>query len=192
MNSEWMATFGMVWLKRTKMCSLIATETFSAVHSIADVLGLNGEYSYEIEVKMTLSDLKKDFEKRKHQAMKIRPECGPNYFYFMVPDFISEKAKKIVKELGEPKYGIIECKFDYNESIWHTPLYSIRPGRKLHNKPPSDNMRRLVQSRMANELLEKRMRHLAVNIGTNILSRFGVGPRKEIVWPEMEQLMEEN
>lgn len=57
-------------------------------------------YATEIEVKLTLSDWKADFKKKKHATLK-----WIKYFYYAIPE---ELADKIPNEV-DPRYGIIVC-----------------------------------------------------------------------------------
>lgn len=84
------------------------------------LLVTNSGYYYEFEVKITLSDFKRDFDKTaKHQIMRsgkkesrsyrkvngkvvesVReyPRKRPNYFFYAVPYYLEEKVSELVPE----------------------------------------------------------------------------------------------
>lgn len=70
-----------------------------------------GRKLYIIEIKVSISDLRRDLDKPKHAAIRDRvglplfdhqrPRYGgiPNAFYFAVPWNLAEKAEKVIEEL---------------------------------------------------------------------------------------------
>jgi hypothetical protein len=71
----------------------------------ADMVMVNANnYATEIEVKISISDLKKDFKKRKH----LQPSKVFKFMYYAIPVEMMEKAKEIIPE----KYGIITVKWN--------------------------------------------------------------------------------
>lgn len=66
----------------------------------------NLNYVGEIEIKISISDLKADFKKQIHKSIKQKYKIDRNYFYFAIPDYLYDKAKPIIEEQGN-YYGII-------------------------------------------------------------------------------------
>ena len=76
---------------------------------IADLLITNFQYITEVEVKLTKSDLLRDFidKANKHDAFKKQVSHLPNYFYFCVPNYLVDETLKQI-ELHNNSYGLIE------------------------------------------------------------------------------------
>lgn len=79
-----------------------------------DLLVVTKKYlTIDIEIKASLSDLKKDAKKQKHEhwQMPYWQESGhiPNYFIFVIPASIEEKALPFIKEKW-PFAGVL---------VWH-------------------------------------------------------------------------
>ena len=104
-----------------RQCPVIALEVDSQVHSWmgepADILVVNNERQLlEIEVKVTLSDLKRDAKKRKHETFR-NGRSVTTHFYFAVPREIANKAKPICDDLF-PYAGIIGSDGRYDVEIY--------------------------------------------------------------------------
>jgi hypothetical protein len=121
----------------------------------ADVLGACDKYSVEVEVKVSVADLKREFQTKSSKHFlyanaEAQPTRGaPNYFYFYVPKAIEEQALAIVKEQA-PKAGLAVYEGGYlldgkKTSIAHKPT-------KLHDREPSPQFIRTVLMRMGSEL----------------------------------------
>jgi len=63
-------------------------------------------YIGEIEIKVSIQDLKADFKKSKHDFIKRDVNINRHYFYFALPDYLVEKATPIIEAVNH-KYGII-------------------------------------------------------------------------------------
>ena len=101
---------------RFKRGMLCATEVTTR-EGLSDVTAvtLDKRLSYEVEVKISISDLKADFKKHKHRIIKKGAKdfksyyyYFSNYFYFCVPEGILEKTMNIVNQQNVPYYGIIK------------------------------------------------------------------------------------
>jgi hypothetical protein len=68
----------------------------------ADVLSIsnNGKGIYEVEVKVSLSDLKREPKKYKHKrdSLEVTNSKPCRYFYLAIPKFLEEQAKEILKQ----------------------------------------------------------------------------------------------
>lgn len=151
MNSAILKTEALCWLRFAKQMDFVASE---AGKWNADVLAANERYSIEVEVKVSIADLRAEFRNKmtKHAYYdKGTPNWSPTYFYFAVPSNIADKALAIINELA-PKAGLI---------VYYEPVYRSRPGEryvcrkkadKLHDKPPSKTFLREIYRRMGSEL----------------------------------------
>lgn len=89
--------------------SMIVGTEVTMIHGIADILAYNdrNDYSVEVEVKISISDLYADF---KHKNKKHLLIDNNNYdvvhFYYCVPQDIYDKAKDVIREHNK-KYGIM-------------------------------------------------------------------------------------
>jgi hypothetical protein len=106
----------------------------------------------EIEVKVSISDLKEDFKKPKHRAYLAYAGRGgmvPNRFFFAVPKSIQESALKVVSE--HAFYGLLTV--DDSSQI----VGVRRPAGLIHNfHKASDKARRVITLRMGSELIRLR------------------------------------
>lgn len=154
MDSEALKVEALCWLRFTKKMELIATE---AGNWNADVLGVGDQFSIEIEVKVSKSDLKREFQNKtaKHflynNAERGPGQHVPNYFYFYVPATLEKEALALIDEhkskAGLAVYG------DLAGEVMDGKRTRIakRPG-KLHDRKPSDRLKRAVLLRMGSEL----------------------------------------
>jgi len=115
----------------------------------ADVLAISDDLSksYEIEIKTSLNDLKRDFTKKaiKHAYIENSDnKLNPNFFYFCIPEALLEKALPIV-EAHNDRYGII-CMKSYGN------LKFIKHCRRL-NKADNTELYKLLVKRISSELV---------------------------------------
>lgn len=100
----------------------------------ADVLVISeSRMLYEIEVKVSLSDLKHDVLKSKHRWFSSSPETYPvNRFYFAVPDDLEGKALEVCKELY-PYAGLLSVdKFPFVSSAVDFGVHVVKQPRILN------------------------------------------------------------
>lgn len=156
MNSGFLKTEALAWLRFGKKLEYVCTEggAFNA-----DVLGLNEKFSVEIEVKVSLADLKREFTSKggKHH-LYASDDAGahwatPNYFYFFVPAEIEQKTLDLVVEKC-PKAGVAV----YDEvALGRYRLGDrtrvARKATRLHQDVPRPALRRAVLMRMGSELV---------------------------------------
>jgi len=134
------------WLRYTKDCEFVCTELgYTYIKDVAGFfLNYNGELKelWEIEIKNSLSDLRRDFSHKqlKHKNYARGVKC-PNKMFYVVPESIGEKAKIIINEQNK-RYGVMV----FNAEVYlskHHPysigdcLRSISPCRKLTDNKPS-------------------------------------------------------
>lgn len=112
----------LLWQKRCIMTTQERGD--STMLGRPDVLGLtNKREVIEIEIKISVSDLRANAKKEVQKYFAMFPEKGPNYFYYFVPHTIAEKAS----EIAEPHAGVIML---YENSFeWKV----IRKPKKIHS-----------------------------------------------------------
>lgn len=137
----------------------------------SDVLSIPGIHSfmpmsiYETEIKVTLSDLKREKYKHKYkisfdgEAMPVWNRC--DYFYFAMPETLWEKAESVVREIY-PFAGVLVVSdtkhyFSDRRNVFETPPVKCE-------KDP----RKLEQSHFNNEALSDLIRGM-----TNSLCSYG-------------------
>jgi hypothetical protein len=137
-----------------KQCALIAFEAgdnCSSWGEPADVLVVtDARLLYEIEVKISISDLKHDMVKRKHTYFANGNEKhAVNRFYFAVPKEIAEEALSIIEKMY-PYAGLLSVRggfVDHKKQarILHTKKLSFRQIYEL-TRQQSGTLCRLSQA----------------------------------------------
>ena len=141
----------------------------------ADVAGASDTRFVEIETKISLSDLRNDFKKRKHQIYLLsdmvhghRESDFPNYFYFMVPKELTDEAIKLCEEKNK-SYGVIT--YAAESEYWVNRFKVSRRGKKIHTRKPSEKVLSRMASRMANEIVTAHMlKHRVYEMRTHLVS----------------------
>lgn len=121
---------------RFKKRMIVATEV-CVNDGQADVVACSydAKISIEIEVKITISDLKQEFKKKKTKHWYIENKIysdyynnSTNYFYFCIPDYLYEQAYSIIKEQNK-KYGIIvfNTEFDIKKHLFEKQMNDLSP-----------------------------------------------------------------
>lgn len=124
---------------RYKRNFIAAPEIKTEYLGISDMLALDKSgKAWDIEIKISIQDLKNDFKKVKHRYYKDWNKdylIIPNYFYFCIPIELLEH--KYIKELKEMNYfGIIT----YNQkSIYLNKKIYIHRKAPLINKTLNEN-----------------------------------------------------
>jgi len=116
---------------RYKRQGLVATEVDLGHNGVSDVLAYVEDKVIEVEVKVSISDLKSEFiNKTKHYAFAksvtdkyIQRYHIPNLFYFCVPIDLFEKTEKILDE---------------NKSNAGIMVYDPTAGKKFRQGRPMD------------------------------------------------------
>ena len=97
----------------------------------------------ESEVKVSIADMRREFKtkKYKHQNMGegFNYRLNVNYFYFVVPERLKDKALETVKELY-PYAGLLVCRKNIKNiySYYGEPsnIYSIKPAKRMQRPKP--------------------------------------------------------
>jgi hypothetical protein len=121
----------------------------------ADILMIDPkDYLVEIEVKVSIADLKADLKKPKHRAYQFcREKRGivPNRMYFAVSEAMGTRAKEILA--AYPAYGILTV----NESDRTVKLF--KKAGWIHKKhKATEKDKRMIILRMGSELIGLRRR----------------------------------
>lgn len=167
-TSEHLKCWLIKWFRIKNHYPLVATEVLCDYKWQADVLTSDYKKIIEVEIKVSLSDLKNDFIKKagKHESLsgKVFGEKRgyvnndklliPNYFYFAVPEKILNKAYKIIKDTP---YGLL-CIHSghYNNDDYIT---KIKESNKLNNIYP-EKLEKLIIKRMSSEIFGLRRKIL--------------------------------
>jgi hypothetical protein len=162
-------TEALCWLRFSKQLPYIATEV--VFHRNEDVLGMNEEYSVEVEVKVSLQDLKREFKTKegKHYLYNnAAPGLSvPNFFYFYLPQELEEKAVEIVAAEA-PKAGVAIYDGARGRDGKRTRI--ARRATRLHEGKPSRTVIKTLIARMGSELC---LRHvLQRKIREEIIQKF--------------------
>jgi len=145
MNSRDLKYFAMEYLRFHKRCIYFCTEF--GPHW-CDVAGMDKTTFYEIEVKVNKYDFLADFKKEKHRLYKSG--LGPNYFYFLVPQYLSGFCKEWLHDEKLP-YGLLTpCEKKNKKGI---PLRVLHNPSRLHEKKPGAKDIRAMTMRMGSELI---------------------------------------
>ena len=144
---------------RFKRQYIVADEIYSNFNEIADILVDTGNEIYEIEIKISKSDLNAEKKKRKHKNaedekwLKKRAR-GANKFYLCVPTELIPYAEKWIEEVN-PKYGLIEFNTirymnrnnGYGTPTWDQYRSFVKRASSLH-----DNYNKKLRDRIISRL----------------------------------------
>jgi hypothetical protein len=119
------AIFASYW-RYVRQCPVVALEANSSLRSwggeLADILSIDTRRMViETEIKVSLSDLKRDGEKLKHWHLLNDDSTRPtNYFYFAVPQEIANAARLICDDVF-PYAGLLAT----NCNEWNVQIYKV-------------------------------------------------------------------
>lgn len=153
MDSSALKSVGLAWLRYGKRMPLVCTEVG---RWSADILGLSASHVIEIETKISISDLRRDFTSKiaKHHLYANAQESSvnvPNFFYFLVPHALADQAVKIVEEQG-CKAGVLSCTaHDPSPFAWKQ-VGVIKRAPKLRAAAPRHDLVETVMMRCSSEL----------------------------------------
>lgn len=137
------------WLRLQQRCAFIATEV--GPYS-CDVFGVSEKKTYELEVKVTMADLRNDIRAKQYKHMNYRDThmghgrdlaWHPQYFYFVVtPDMVDE-ALCYVEHPDIAKYGLINGE----------TMAVVKTPRRLHDREPKSSVKFTMALRMGSDLI---------------------------------------
>lgn len=148
LNAKDLKTFGIQYLRFGGLgCYIVCTEA-GEFHS--DVFGINNNSSFELEVKISKSDLLNDVKKPKHSIYKSLDlkyiNNIPNYFYYLIPYSLRIDAENVC--LGTP-YGIILSDTD---RLVEGKFSVCKKASPIHAQPPTEELKKTILFRMSSEL----------------------------------------
>lgn len=166
------------WLRYKKGCDLVGTEIGSSYLMDACGVKLDNDgnifQAIEIEVKISVSDLRADFaNKQKKHANYAEGKRCPNYLYFVVHPDIAEFAKEFIPKQNK-NYGIMTFDPEYMLRE-HYPwgfaksLTSIHRCKALTTELPKVVSITSILRRVTNEYFMQR--YVIQNHGKNVLNR---------------------
>jgi len=129
MSSEQLKAIIASYWRYVRQCPVIALEVSSNLSAYADeeradVLAVDKKrFLIETEVKITLTDLRRDAKKSKHRAFRENlPGRVAHHFYFAVPRDIANEARLICDNLY-PYAGVlgVDGTDEYGVQIYHNP-----------------------------------------------------------------------
>lgn len=141
MNAEELKALLICYWRFKRGCEIVATE-FD--YGAADIISLNykRQQIYETEVKLSIGDMRREKNKRKHTfATKdlwgtTRWKIWANQFYFAVPEDIEEKARDLCKAIF-PYAGLLVAKNvdtfinDYKRHYSDTPVSVVIKAKSM-------------------------------------------------------------
>ena len=151
MNSNYIKTVLMCWLRFGKQVSIIATE---AGKYNSDVIYSTNNQLFEIEVKTSVADFREDFKKSKHNEYKITTnQWAPNFFIFAVP---AELVDKVLPHIENSSYGLLAINTPFNEANilvpWDKRVKLVKRPKKLHTRQCNVLVKQIIVKRLASEL----------------------------------------
>jgi hypothetical protein len=135
------------WLRLKKKCPFIATEVggFNA-----DVVGVTEKDLVEIEVKVSIEDLKADLRKEKHRYynnettfISHSAPWIPTHMYYAVSADLVDKTVELFEQRKLVNYGIINGE---NFQV-------VKNAKRLHKKQPCQSVKFKIALRMGSELI---------------------------------------
>lgn len=153
MNSDIMKMSVMAYVNQ--WTPTIVVDEVSYANGISDILVMRDGYICDIEIKISISDLKADMKKMKWNPSRVRKNGvleyrrlnldvewshAPNYFYIAIPEALEEKALPIIKKHW-PYAGVLvvrnkRYRYLMSEQYVHD-VVSAKRVKKIHDKLPS-------------------------------------------------------
>jgi hypothetical protein len=129
----------LAYLRYRRQFPIVAVEAFQA-----DVLAVDErKFLWEVEVKVSLADLRADGRKMKHVGLKSMSEENPgyglipNFFSFAVPRDLSEKALAII-DASYPYAGLLSVHHKSTRRFLGNYTESLRSPKKMHVRELSE------------------------------------------------------
>lgn len=138
----------------------------------SDVSALSNNCLVEVEVKISKSDFRREFQRTTEKSFNywkeqkhhfyLNPEEAwhgftiPNKFYFCVPAELAAWALDYLKDKN-PKYGLLS--YDTERFTGNTHIVTIKSAKNMHTKTPESKVFHQVAMRMANELITSKDKH---------------------------------
>lgn len=158
MTSSEIKTKVMHYLRIKRNYSLIATEAGRKKRNHADILASNFKEIVEVEVKISKSDLKADFDKNKHARYKNPlTQYTPNKYYFAVPTELVEAALTMTADTG---YGVMEVSNKPLKGPSKESFVTIIKSADLLKERYCKKLEHEILMRLSSEVLRLRIKYL--------------------------------
>jgi hypothetical protein len=129
----------------------------------------------EIEIKISISDLKADFKKEIHKIIKVDKNIDwvkSNYFYFCVPEEISEKALNIISD-EDNRYGLYIIGKSI-KTIFKQNIYSV------FKKKKAKLLRKNIDEKEINKVKDEICARMSSKIANDMAIKYKIKDQKEI------------
>lgn len=148
------------WLRFGKQMPYVIDELEVGMFR-ADVVGADEKQIVEVEVKVTMSDMERDFKSKGHKHQRYAEQYWinlggvPNRLYFAVPLRLKDRALESLKK-SNPAYGLVvmlenDTPYDYSLPAWKR-LSVAKSAKPLHaNKPTPRSLLNIVK-RMGSDI----------------------------------------
>lgn len=155
------------YLRYKRRIFYLATEV-GLYHS--DILAISRGQLLEIEVKVSLHDLKRDFLKtysfygksyKKHEVYAhANSQWTPHRFFFAVPEKMVGETIKYLESVDNRTAGIISVNTDIPQKEYDKNIYCkiVRRAKILHKNEIKFNIKKDIIMRMSSELVTDRQR----------------------------------
>jgi hypothetical protein len=152
---------------------LACTELYTILNSIGDIVVINGNLVIEVEIKISINDLKNELKKgrevyewddkcpankvthrivTKHSLMNNNVYTSPNKYYFCVPKYMLLETIEFATKLN-PKYGVLVFNEDSNRI---TKCITVKKkAYLLHSEDNTDKYSKKMIDRLCNDLTKK-------------------------------------
>lgn len=131
----------------------------------SDINALNDKCLIEVEVKISKSDLKHEFNTsgnkyNKHFKLYCNPSKRPNaiipnYYYICVPEFLKDDAIEIVNKIN-PNYGVLVFGYKFGGNC----ISTAKKAKCLHRRKPPSRVYNIIAKRITSELINLRVKFL--------------------------------
>lgn len=158
LKSDEIKTKVLHYLRFKRDYSLVATEAGKKKKNNADVLASNFKDIVEVEVKISKSDLKNDFQKMKHaRYASPRTQYTPNRFYFAVPKDLVEVALELTEGT---KYGVMEVSDKPLKNYTKESYVTVKKAAQVLKEKYCKKLEHEMLMRLSSEMLRLRMKYL--------------------------------
>lgn len=145
------------YLRFKRNYPLVATEAGKKKKNNADVLASNFEEIIEVEIKISLADLKNDFNKIKHDRYQNpRTQFTPNKFYFGVPRNLTKAALELTENTF---YGVLEVSDRPLTGFTKESFVTVEKSAKTLKEKYCKKLEHEILMRLSSELIRLRIKN---------------------------------
>jgi hypothetical protein len=146
----------MAHLRYKKQCEYVVSE-----YNKCDVIGIDKDTIYELEVKTTIADLKNELKKPKHKIYDSKSrKFKPTYFYIVIPEELVEKAEVWIRE-NLPHAGLMSYKpSTFKRYKINTNIKVKKRAKKLNSKKFTDKQMAALIKRIVSSMLQTKIKEI--------------------------------